>query len=347
MAKLINLRVTSILGIRHADLDLGGESVIIGGKNGSGKSSLQQAAKMALGGKDWMPERPVTDGEKKGKVEADVTHATDAYRIEATVTADRKLRLKITKPGEPDWFSDSVTLLKDMFGALSFDPGEWLYSDAHAKLVTLQQLAGIDFSAVNEKRAQVFEARTVIGRNVRRLDGQLAGLPFDKTAPANEQNAAEVALELGGAREAIAKHKATLNEAAALRRQADGATAEAHALLQEIERLTARREEALDKAEKLYEKAAAKAKNGDKFTRPDVESLEKRLASIDAVNAAVRGNERHTAVWNELANAKAEQERLTDELQKIDEGKAVALGAAKLPVEGLGFDEQTILYNDR
>ena len=62
MAKVINLRVENILGLAKAAASPNGRSVSIGGENGQGKSSLQQALKMILGGKDFVPPEPVRRG---------------------------------------------------------------------------------------------------------------------------------------------------------------------------------------------------------------------------------------------------------------------------------------------
>ncbi|MDE2470486.1 MAG: AAA family ATPase, partial [Bradyrhizobium sp.] len=63
--KIIRLESENIKGLRAVEVEPDGNVVIIGGKNGAGKSSVLDSMWYALGGKDALPSKPIRNGEKK------------------------------------------------------------------------------------------------------------------------------------------------------------------------------------------------------------------------------------------------------------------------------------------
>lgn len=54
-------------------------------------------------------------------------------------------------------------------------------------------VAGLDFAALDADRAKVFDSRTIVNREVKRLEGELSGLPEHPDAPAEIVDVAALA----------------------------------------------------------------------------------------------------------------------------------------------------------
>lgn len=350
MAKVIHLRVENILGLAKAEASPNGRSVAIGGENGQGKSSLQQALKMILGGKDFVPAEPVKRGAEKGTGHLDLDNG---YSIDFAVTPDRKTKLKIRHRDNPGFASDSVTLLKSLFGELSFDPGEWMAKDLQGKLETLRKLTGLDFAELNQKRDEAYRERTDAGKEAKKLEGQLSGLPFHVGVPEAEESMADLVRAIDAARSEIAQHdqiKTTLDARIAKVRQLkadiEDIDADIKRLQESIKRLEEKREK-LD-AQKTTEVAEARALKAqmEAFTPPDYEGLLVKQAGIEGTNRKVRENEKHLAVKAAVVEAKTQVERLTSEIEAIDAQKRELLASARLPIDGLTFDDDAIRFGE-
>ncbi|WZO97316.1 AAA family ATPase [Isosphaeraceae bacterium EP7] len=343
MAKVINLRVENILGLAKAEAKPNGKSVTIGGENGQGKSSLQNALKMILGGKDFVPAEPVKRGAEKGTGHLVLDNG---FEIDFEVMPDRKTKLKIRQQGNTKFTSDSVTLLKELFGSLSFDPGEWMAMPPKAKLETLRKLTGLDFTEFNAKRDEAYESRTEHGRELKRLEGQLSGLAWHEDAPKAEVSIVDLTRELDAAQSAIATHDKQVAAVEALEKSVRERDEQIEDIDADLARLEA-------KKKSLAEKRAADASRAEKgkaltdsFQRPDVEAIRARQATVEATNRKVRENGQRAAVQAELTAAMQAVAKLTKQIESVDAEKAKLLAGAKLPVEGLRFDEDSIRFKD-
>ena len=70
--KIVRLEAENVKRLVAVEIAPDGSLVVIGGKNGAGKSSTLDSIAMALGGKDLVPEKPLRDGAEKGHVEVDL-----------------------------------------------------------------------------------------------------------------------------------------------------------------------------------------------------------------------------------------------------------------------------------
>jgi len=67
VSKIISIEVNNLMAIRFAEVDFdeAGGLFVVGGLNGSGKSSLLQAAQFAFGGKKAIDKDPLRYGAEK------------------------------------------------------------------------------------------------------------------------------------------------------------------------------------------------------------------------------------------------------------------------------------------
>ena len=136
-------------------------NVIIGGRNGQGKSSTIDSLAMALGGKSLIPDLPIRNGQKKAKITVDLGD----FVVTRTITASGGGTLKISghEGGSPQKLLDGFT------GKLTFDPLKWSEMDPKAQLILLKEMVGIDFTDLDDERKNIYNKRTDANRVMKEL----------------------------------------------------------------------------------------------------------------------------------------------------------------------------------
>ena len=313
--KIIKLVAENVKRIEAVEIEPDGTLQIIGGKNAQGKTSVLDAIWLALGGgaASRETEKPVRKGQTEARVELDL----DDLVIERTWKGD-KTSLKI-RAKDGSTYSSPQTMLDSLVGRLSFDPLEFTRLHPKAQLEALLQvvdLGGYDPEKAAAERKSLYDLRLEVGRKARDL-GHADIDPDVGTEVREEVSASELVRELQEASEQTR------------RQQADR------------EKLT--RVEAEIKRLKKEAKHLRKAIE-DHPRIPDPEKLQDRIDRIDQENRAIRANNHALGIQAERERLDAEYEQYTTQIEKVDEKRAKALAKAKMPVKGLSFDEDGVLY---
>ncbi len=321
--KIVKLTAENYKRLKAVEISPDGTSVVIAGRNAQGKSSVLDAIWAALAGGAGAKEtsRPIRDGETKASVVLDLGDLVVTRRWTSAGTTLEVAAQDGARYGSPQ------TILDGLIGRLSFDPLAFAEQDAKHQLQMLLDVVELPFDPVelDAKRRGVFEKRTEVNREVKRLEAQLSSLaPPLGEVPEEEVSAFAIAEELRTAEETQRRIDETLGSVS---------TAEADVSRMKLE---------LEAAETaLGELRAAAEALPD---APDVDEIRARLATVDATNAAVRVEKERTRLTQELETEKKLSDRKTRELAAIDKEKADAIAAAKMPLEGLSFDEDGVLY---
>lgn len=346
---VISLEVENFKRVRAVQIHPNAGVTTISGRNGQGKSSTIDAIEAALGGSKSAPSKPIRKGADKARI---VLETTD-YLVTRTFVGDSsKLEVK-SKDGAK--YSSPQAMLDALLGDLSFDPLGFTRLDAKRQAEILRRLAGLDFASLDAERAKAFEDRTVVNREVKRLEGELSGVAKHDDAPDAEVSSAELVAELAAARQAHDEFRAALAHAAELSANARRSGERAANGESEIDRLRAEiadREakiaryqesvEAMKAEERGFDgrSAAARAKaEAESLSLPDVFAIESRIAGADAINAKVRANAKHAEIAGKLAQRREQAEAMTAKIAEADASKAKALADAKFPLDGLSIDD--------
>ena len=319
--KIVKLTAENYKRLKAVEISPDGTSVVIAGRNAQGKSSVLDAIWAALAGGAGAKEtsRPIRDGETKASVVLDLGDLIVTRRWTGSGTT-----LEVAAQDGARYPSPQ-TILDGLIGRLSFDPLAFAEQDAKHQLQMLLDVVELPFdpAELDARRRGVFEKRTDVNREVKRLEAQLSSLPPSLSeVPEEEVSAFAIAEELRQAEET--------------NRQRDDQVAALHSIENRIYEVKAQL------AELEAQQAAAIAK--DIPDPVDVETLRAKLATVDATNAAVRVEQERKKLAIELEIQQKLSARGTKELAAIDQEKADAIAAAKMPLEGLSFDEDGVLY---
>lgn len=328
--KIIRLTAENIKRLKAVEITPDGTLQVIGGRNGQGKTSVLDAIWLALGGGAAAKStvKPIRDGEDHASVRLDlgdlIVHRTWAGdKTALTVTAADGAK-----------YNSPQSVLDALIGRLSFDPIEFTQFTPAKQREALLTLVDLPFDpgALDAERTAAYDARTEIGRTVRALEGQLAGLPsVPADTPETEVSSAVLFAEQQAAQEAHRAHLSTVlaaEDATDWRRQAENALAEAQRVL------------SVQKAAEADALAAVHALP----ELPDLAEIASRVGRIDQVNAAVRAKTERARVLAELDVERMTYDAGTSELARIDQVKADGLAAAQFPIDGLGFDDDGVTY---
>lgn len=355
-------RISDITIIPDSDRTL----LLIGGRNGHGKSSTLDVLTAAFGGSREIPQDPIRHGSDL----AVITVQLDGGDIEITrtMTSDGQRTLEVSDRNgrlrSPQKMLDQLVLGRFL------DPLQFLTLPAkeqRARLMTLipgaERIAGL-----NTKRQAAFDRRTEIARDLTRAQGELARLP-DETpgVPIDVAQLNAKVRELADQQRAGDGLGLVVKQCAGEVRDAEHQIGLAQDRMQsiaiEIARLQGLHAAALrDEATWLEARATRVAARDAAQDRLDAAGavwqdsaaerarLDSDLARADEHNRAVFAAEaqqrRRAQVGTDVAALDAERTKLTELLGTIDARKAEILAGSTLPVPGLGISDDGLTLLD-
>lgn len=340
--------------------------ILIGGKNGAGKSSTLDALTAAFGGARAIADDPVRHGAEEAAIFVELDDGKGGkLTIDRVIAVDGKTTLEVRDAEGA--VRQPQRVLDALIGARFLDPLSFLELPAKTQREQLMKLIPdaariVDLDA---KRGRGFDRRTEIGRDLAKAEGELArlpevtpGVPLDVASLSNERAAfhaqqhegAKLASALDTLKQRTSLASATVKARALEISKLKGRIAE---LQEELSRTEAEMpvvEEELQKTRDLEAKAAAAVTTAAKewtSTQARRDQLDAELAKADSHNREVYAAESQAKRRVEAAAAieklKADRDVCTVAIAAIDARKAEILGAAKLPVDGLELGADGIL----
>lgn len=359
-----HIEITNFKNIGKCLVDIGGQSILVLGKNGSGKSSLIQALMSPLDTK-VRPSQPIKEGEERSTISVTLAGTMGGepkeYILDLYFTpGDQKGRLVITnKDGET--VKSPATFIKSLIGNVSFDVTKWLNESKEKKLSMLKQLTGcsVVIDGINLEIKELKEKKKIKAQRIEDLQAVLKNHGYspedvDKyikpvdLAPIqeemslvskNQQSYDTVVSKTQGFREMKAKcFEGKLKSEGEVER-----------LKNEIKRLEERIKDEgviinglIDNADKCD----INIKKGEEWlashTRPNIEDVSAKLNDAIVHNEHNAKIKVHAEQQKEMLAAKGELDKIADEVEKKEKERNKAISSSQLPIKGLTFDEEQI-----
>lgn len=326
VVKIVRLEAENLKRLRAVEIQPDGNVVVIAGRNGQGKTSVLDAIWFALGGGAAMKgtARPIRDGADHASV------ALDLGDIRVTRTwSGEKTTLKV-ESAEGARYASPQQMLDGLVGRLSFDPLAFAQQDEKTQLETLLSLVELPFdpAKLDGQRRALYEDRTLVGREVRTLEAHLAGLPevFGADIPDTEISVADFMREIQAAQDLLALDVST-------RKRLTDAQERVAVLRQQFAAAKAEMDAAAAAVDALPE-------------LPDIEAMQTRAESAAEINDQVRAKHERVKVEMTLEVKRGEYDAHTQKIEMLDQEKADAVAAAKMPIDGLGFNDDGVTYRD-
>jgi DNA repair exonuclease SbcCD ATPase subunit len=335
MTKIVKLTAENVKRLRAVEITPDGNLVVIGGRNAQGKTSVLDCIMYALAGGKALPAKPLRDGEKKGKIIAEL----DDFIVTRTFTEAGGGTLKVENK-EGAQFKSPQAILDGLTGQLAFDPLAFSRMEPRKQLDTLRELVGLDFEEYDAKRKALYDERTAVNRDGKALAAQYDAAPHHEDAPENETPLSELLEEQARLDDAQRAHDEAVRTSDVL----VGMEADLIEDIADLEMRLAEKRENLDEVRKKIKRQAQVVNE-----RPDMggplAAIRQRIATADEANRKARENKKRAELAALLDEKRAESHRLGEEIKAIDNSKAVKIAAATFPIDGLSIGDDGVLYN--
>lgn len=340
--KIIKLSSRNVKRLSAVEITPEGALVVIGGKNGAGKSSVLDSIMYALAGGDSLPKMPVRRGEEKAKVRLDLGD----FVVSRSFTAAGGTSLAITgRDGIK--YSSPQALLDGLTGKLTFDPLEFSRQRPAVQADTLRALVGLDLKAMDEREGRLVDERKAANRALQSAEAALRILPEPEEGQSRTPQSVQAVLN--EMQEATKKNQAN----AKLRQDIQQSERNILHFCNQIDDLTLEIERLKKKvsgleADKGSEEKRLQTFMGLAITQGkdiDLTPIQARSQTIEADNAHVARAQRYDEAVKAVEEARKAPERLEAELERVRSARSKAIRAAKFPIEGLSLDATGVSMN--
>lgn len=341
--RILRLEVRSVMAVKAVDItpQAGQNLIVVGGKNGQGKSSALRSLAWAFEGARDIADEPLRRGEAHGHVLAE----TDDYIVVRHFLPGNATKLVLSgKDGRA--FPSPQALLDRLITDLSFDPYSFIKKKPQEQAEMLRKLLGLDFAALDARRASLTTKRTLLKAEKQRFQSRFDTFPFHPDAPEQPVSVDNLLTQLGEASAVNTRNSNARHALASLEREEQSVLSNIDSIGADIERLQRELEAKLkqqatftDMLADVQQRREAQQATVNALEDADEEGLTAQLRDAEAVNQKVDANRRRMEAAQELEAKATELDAVQAELTAIDDDKRAQIAAAQFPVAGLSFDE--------
>jgi DNA repair exonuclease SbcCD ATPase subunit len=352
--KIIELTSENVKRLTAVNITPQGNVVVIGGKNGQGKSSVLDSILFALGG-DPSVKMPVRRGEDKARIEVDLGEIV----VKRTFTAAGGTSLVVTNSDGAKQ-SSPQSILDKLTGKLTFDPLEFARQRPDVQAVTLRGLVGLDFATQDAKHGELYVKRTAINREAKALESRIASIPKVDGLPAGEISAESILNEQSLAIQKNQDNKQLRSDHFVLEQNLaiveDQSIPQCKAMIKRIESKIVELEQEITNCREHLEQHCSELNDleksiptlqskidsakslADAAKDEDISQFRVKISKVEQTNQQIRAAKNRAELVKQFKAKSEESDKLTAEMEKMESAKRKATTEAKYPVDGLLFD---------
>lgn len=321
--KITIATLTNFQKVSYARIEPSGNLIVLAGKNGAGKTGTIDGLETTFTGHNGRNiKRPIKDGHGKASIDialSDGSTLTRGYTPSGTTLKGKDAAGN--KFGQKE--------IDARLSSLGIDGRKFISMGEKDQLKALLSIVDLPFvpAELDAERKALEAKRLLVGQQ-----GKAIGeVTVDPSLPTVETSAQEIISAIRLAQDQAAKIK----EAEQGFAYAQGKVAEISAKIAEL----------TGELEGWTE--AVITRQGELESQPlpaDTAALEAQLATVEEANAEIRANNTAREQAATKDSLRTQYEALTEEIKAIDKRKADGLSQAEMPIEGLDFDDEGVLY---
>ena len=353
---IVSLDITDFARIKavHIEPNSSG-AVVISGRNAQGKSSVLDAIAQLINGSRHKVPLPVRVGADEAIIVAVLGRGGEPELIVKWRTTSAGKKTLVVEDADGIKKSSPASLLTSLFGYLAVDPFAFSEMNEKEQIRTILRATGFDVDAWQEERDKIFNDRTVVNRQVVRLEHHLKSL----TKPSPDAPTESVSVtDLLEERKRLAELRGNYEQATTVYEAWCDRIAELQRLLEEAEDTRDRAASAMlaaynsNPTDERLQNALSRIETADVLNRQYMDARKFREASSDLETTTAEAKKLSAALIekdNEIRRAIAASpvggplQYVDDELRLNDMPLAVASHAEKLRV---GIGVATMLQPD-
>lgn len=317
MTKIIQLNAENVKVLKAIEIKPNDNIVELTGKNGQGKSSVIDSIIMGIMGKKYQPEKPVREGEQ----EANITINMGNLIIKRKIKTDGTSSLKV-ETAEGASFSSPQAMLDELVSNISFDPLQFSNMKAKEQFEQLKKVVQIDFDFERNEslRKGAYDDRTLTNRELKDLEIQEKNIIYPNDTPDQSLSISELLKELENIEKFNQEQNLLSNKEKELRVKLEN-------LLQQVEN-TKKELNVLQKPQELK----------------NVLVLKDKIQNAEKINSNVSLKNKQKDLKDKIKSKNELSESLTKKIEEYDNNKKNAIESCKMPVEGLSFGDNVVLF---
>jgi len=198
MSKIETIKIKNFKGIDRIESDLHSSNVYVVGGNGKGKTSFIDAVWCALTGKN-VPTEPIKQGENESTIEIELEKHVAILDFKRQRDQTKiKTSFKLISKEDGESIEQPRTVLNQLIGVIDFNPNHFFELSANKQVEYFCSLIGLDFGTIDRDVAELFEQRSFMNKELKRLKDD-SNVWFDPTIadrePVNVKQLFEMKIE--------------------------------------------------------------------------------------------------------------------------------------------------------
>jgi DNA repair exonuclease SbcCD ATPase subunit len=301
--------------------------MVIGGRNGQGKTSVLDAIAWALGGNKHKPSAPNRDGSAiPARLRVTLNNGLVVER------SGKNGDLKIT---DPQGKKSGQQLLDGLISQLALDLPKFLQSSAREKADILLKIIGVgdQLAALERDESESYARRHEVGRIADQKSKYAKEQPFYPDVPEDIVSASDL----------IKKQQDILAE--------NGENQRKRARLAELEsaqqRVQRELDDVLQRQAALMRDLEIARKTAQELTDQSTTELEESISKIEEINRKVRANLDRAKALDDAQIYANQYVAFTAEIDSIRQKKTDLLNGANLPLPELSVEAGELLYQGK
>jgi len=338
--KIIKLTANNVKNLRAIEITPEGNSVMLTGANGAGKSAIIDAIFSTLTG------QRLKDVVRHGEDRADVLVEMGDFSVKKTWTSKGETIqvYSTTEEGKKIKYSSPQTFLDEKIGKLSFDPMAFKDMKPSERIEVLKKIAGLDFSNIDKEKDKVYEDRTVLNSRIKEAVAHLSNTEAPDPKTPDEEIAYKG--ELAKIQDLRDKRQAYLDA----KRQKEGSASmikASEATIEELSEKIKELQDAIETEKEHIKRVEAEDKEVNvpaEITEAQIIAAESALEDIEHKNADIRAAKRYRQSVKDADKLRKEADKITEKLRRLDQDKATQVANATFPIPDLSLTDEAVMY---
>jgi len=312
---------------------------IIAGKNGSGKSSVLDSIMYALAGARGAKNisEPIRQGEKKAQI---VVELPD-FIITRTINPSGDSLTVLSRDGKK--LSTPQKVLDELYRSIAFDPLKFKDMSAKDQLKTLFGTISTDvtWEELEEEKKLYMEERRDNNNEVKKLQMYITNFPpyTEEELNIKAVSGSEILGEIARLGDLHDKKAKLLSSMQAKGEKIKLNNSRIEELKAEITRLETENQQIAVEGKELKEQYTAIVIDGD------IEQLKEQLKNVEEIQQKYSKVQDYKKAHIQLQEATEKAVKADENVKAVEERKKEIFAKAEIPMKGLSFSDDSLLYN--